>query len=148
MLRWVGRSNADVVVSTYPMASLVLGRARQRGRLKVPVATFITDFAVHPLWTHPGVDLHLCVHEQAAVAAAERSGRPASAPGPHVPERFHADLPDRNAARQQLGLSDEERLVLVVAGAWGIGDVGKTFDIVLESGDYTPLAVCGNNEKL
>ena len=148
MLRWVKASDADVVVSTYPMASLVLGRARQKGRLKIPVATFITDFAVHPLWTHPGVDLHLCVHKQAAEAAAERSGRAATAPGPLVPERFHVDLPERHAARTQLGLSDEEKLVLVVAGAWGIGDVSKTFDYLLESEQYVPLAVCGNNGKL
>src|SRR5947208_3235014 len=148
ILRWVREAEADVVVSTYPMASLVLGRARQRGRLKLPVATFITDFAVHPLWTHPGVDLHLCVHPQSADVAAARSGRAATAPGPMVPERFHAELPDRHTARQHLDLADHERLVLVVAGAWGIGDVGQTFDTILASDRFTPLAVCGNNEPL
>ncbi|MCU1448891.1 MAG: glycosyl transferase group 1 [Acidimicrobiales bacterium] len=147
ILRWVREFDADAVVSTYPMASLVLGQARQRGRLGVPVATFITDFAVHPLWTHPGVDLHLCVHQQAADAAAARSGGRATAPGPMVPERFHADLPDRHTARRALGFADEERLVLVVAGAWGIGDVSKTFDAVRASG-FTPVVVCGNNEQL
>ena len=148
VLRWVRQTDADVVVSTYPMASLVLGAARQKGRLRIPVATFITDFAVHPLWTHPGVDLHLCVHPQAAEAAAARSGRVATAPGPMVPDRFHVDLPDRATARKSLGFADDERLVLVVAGAWGIGDVTKTFDTLLGSGRYTPLAVCGNNEQL
>jgi len=148
VLRWVRQTDADVVVSTYPMASLVLGAARQKGRLRIPVATFITDFAVHPLWTHPGVDLHLCVHPQAAEAAAARSGRVATAPGPMVPDRFHVDLPDRATARESLGFADDERLVLVVAGAWGIGDVTKTFDTLLGSGRYTPLAVCGNNEQL
>jgi len=148
MLRWVREADADVVVSTYPMASLVLGGARQKGKLRIPVATFITDFAVHPLWTHPGVDLHMCVHPQSAEAAAARSGRAATAPGPMVPERFHADLPDRATARQSLGFDKDERLVLVVAGAWGIGDVAKTFDTLLSSGRYTPLVVCGNNEQL
>src|SRR5437588_4157171 len=130
------------------MASLGLGAARQKGRLRIPVATFITDFAVHPLWTHPGVDLHMCVHPQSAEAAATRSGRAATAPGPMVPERFQADLPDRTSARHSLGFDEEERLVLVVAGAWGIGDVAKTFDTLLASGRYTPVAVCGNNEVL
>src|SRR5438477_7780605 len=148
ILGWVREARADVVVSTYPMASLVLGEARRQGRLPVPVATFITDFAVHPLWTHPGVDLHLCVHPQSAEAAAARSGRVASAPGPMVPDRFHVDLPDRAAARESLGFADDERLALVLAGAWGIGDVTKTFDTLVVSGRYTPLAVCGNNEQL
>jgi len=148
VMRWVRGAKADVVVSTYPMASLVLGRARQRGRLHAPVATFITDFAVHPLWTHPGVDLHMCVHPQSADAAAARSGRAATAPGPMVPERFHVHLPDRGTARGKLGFDDDERLVLVVAGAWGIGDVTKTYDAILASGRYTPVAVCGNNQQL
>ena len=112
------------------------------------MATFVTDFAVHPLWTHPGVDLHMCVHPQSAEAAAARSGRAATAPGPMVPERFHADLPDRDTARQALGFDSNERLVLVVAGAWGIGDVNKTFETIIGSGCYTPLVVCGNNEQL
>src|SRR5437763_10829245 len=148
MRRWVTEFRPDVVVSTYPMSSLVLGRDRQRGALKVPVATFITDFAVHPLWTHPGVDEHLCVHPQSAEAAAARSGRAATAPGPMVPERFHTELPDRTSARRSLGFDEDERLVLVVAGAWGIGDVAKTFDTIIGSGQYTPLVVCGNNEQL
>src|SRR5438270_7941729 len=148
ILRWVGEAEADVVVSTYPMASLVLGGARQRGRLHVPVATFITDFAVHPLWTHPGVDLHLCVHPQAATAAVARVGGAASAPGPLVPECFHADLPDRQTARRSLGLDDDERLVLVVAGAWGSGAIEGTFEVLLESDGFTPVAVCGDNPRL
>ena len=148
VLRWVRQAKADVVVSTYPMASLVLGAARKKGLLRIPVATFITDFAVHPLWTHPGVDLHMCVHPQSAEAAAARSGRAATAPGPMIPERFLADLPARTTARRSLGFDDGERLVLVVAGAWGIGDVAKTYDTILASGRFTPVVVCGNNEQL
>ncbi|MGI8777226.1 MAG: MGDG synthase family glycosyltransferase [Acidimicrobiales bacterium] len=86
--RWVTQARPDVIVSTYPLCSLVLGRDRLRGRLAMPVATFITDFAVHPLWTHPGVDLHLTVHPQAAADAQRLSGRAGAAPGPLVPKRF------------------------------------------------------------
>ncbi len=59
--RELRRARPDAVVSTYPLASLVLGRMRKKKWLRVPVATYLTDFAVHPLWVHPGVDLHLAV---------------------------------------------------------------------------------------
>ena len=39
----------DAVVSVYPLASLVLGRMRRKKQLRVPVVTFLTDFAVHSL---------------------------------------------------------------------------------------------------
>jgi processive 1,2-diacylglycerol beta-glucosyltransferase len=146
--KWTRTTNSDVVVSTYPLASLALGRMRQRGRIGVPVVTFITDFAVHPLWTHRGVDLHLAVHPQAAAAAAARIGGRAEAPGPLVPDRFKSGLPDRDAARARLGLPRDKPVVLLVAGSWGVGDLERTFDEVAGAGNFVPLAVCGNNDRL
>jgi len=148
LLRAVRQAQADAVVSMYPLASLTLGRMRQRGKLGVPVATFITDFAVHPLWVHRAVDLHLCVHPQSAERAAQASGRAAAAPGPLVPDRFRVPAPDREAVRAQLGIATGERAALVVAGSWGIGELEETFDDLLATGHYTPVAVCGNNERL
>jgi processive 1,2-diacylglycerol beta-glucosyltransferase len=146
--KWARRTNADVVVSTYPLASLAFGRMRQRGRIRIPVVTFITDFAVHPLWTHRGVDLHLAVHPQAAAAATARTGGRAESPGPLVADRFRSRLVDRGAARDRLGLPHDKTVVLLVAGSWGIGDLERTFDEVAEAGSFLPLAVCGNNKRL
>ncbi len=146
--RWVAATKADVVVSTYPLASLALGRMRKQGRLGVPVVTFITDFAVHPLWTHPGVDLHLGVHPQVAATAMARTGTRAAAPGPLVPQGFISARVGRQAARERLGLPDDEQIVLLVAGSWGVGDIEQTFDDVAGAGRYVPLAVCGHNERL
>lgn len=146
--RWIRETEPDVVVSTYPLSSLALGRARGRGELAVPLVTFVTDHAVHPLWTHPGVDLHLCVHPESAATAAAQSGGAAAAPGPLVSERFTTDLPARSDARARLGLGEEERIVLMVAGSWGVGQMAKTFSDVAATGRYNPLAVCGRNGRL
>src|SRR6185369_8300360 len=40
----------DIVVSTYPLASQVLGQLRRQGRLPCPVVTYLTDMSVHRLW--------------------------------------------------------------------------------------------------
>jgi UDP-N-acetylglucosamine:LPS N-acetylglucosamine transferase len=148
LLRAVRDSRAEAVVSMYPLASLTLGRLRQRGKLRAPVATFITDFAVHPLWVHRAVDLHLCVHPQSAERAAKATGRPAAAPGPLVPPRFRTGVGDRDAVRARLGLSPADRAALVVAGSWGIGELEETFDDLVATGRYTPVVVCGNNDRL
>jgi UDP-N-acetylglucosamine:LPS N-acetylglucosamine transferase len=137
----------DVIVSTYPLGSLALGRERERGALKVPVITYITDFCVHPLVTHPHVDLHVCVHPNSGRRAAEGCGRPVESPGPLVPPVF-GQAGDREAARRRWGLAPAERAVLVVAGAWGVGDVEDTFELLAASGRYTPIALCGTNERL
>ena len=139
----------DAIVSTYPLASLVLGRMRKKGWLRVPVATYLTDFAVHPLWVHPGVDLHLGVSPVSAAMAARRGGQTNEAPGPLVTEPFHAPNPrERREMRDRLGIGAGERAVLVVAGSWGVGDVPATIASIARAGSYHVIAVCGQDEKL
>lgn len=148
--RWAAELGASAVVTTYPLSSVVLGRLRTRRRkpLDIPAITFVTDFAVHPLWVHRGIDLNLCVHPDSAAHAAELTGRPARAPGPLVADAFRADLPGRASARRELGLAPDARVALVVAGSWGVGELEETFDALAADGDWFPVAVCGRNEKL
>lgn len=147
--RELARTRPDAVVSTYPLASLVLGRMRKKRWLRVPVATFLTDFAVHPLWVHPGVDLNMAVSPISAEIAAKRGGRANVASGPLVADRFRGDKPDRDGMRRRLGIEADERAVLVVAGSWGVGDVGSTVASVTGCGEeYHPIVVCGKDEKL
>jgi len=138
----------DTVVSVYPLASLVLGRMRRKKTLRVPVVTYLTDFAVHSLWVHPGVDRHLAVSELSAEAATARGGKDARARGPLVSDRFRAPTADRTTVRAALGLAAEDRAVLVVAGSWGVGDVMATVDAIAQSGEFHPVTVCGHDDKL
>ena len=127
----------DTIVSVYPLASLVLGRMRKTKKLRVPVVTYLTDFAVHSLWVHPGIDRHLAVSELSAQAAAARGGKDPRAHGPLVGERFRDSKIDRAAVRSALGLAPDDRAVLVVAGSWGIGDVLTSVEAIGRSGSST-----------
>ncbi|MDQ1369163.1 MAG: hypothetical protein QOF20_1516 [Acidimicrobiaceae bacterium] len=147
LVEWARDFGADVVVSTYPLTSVVLGELRKAGRLDVPTINFITDFGVHPLWTHPGIDLNLAVHPHPAAKAEAKSGRPSIATGPMVSSRFAA-LQDRAATRASLGLSARDRAVLIVSGSWGVGDVSRTFRIIADSKRFVPVAVCGQDQRL
>ncbi|MDQ6614984.1 MAG: UDP-N-acetylglucosamine--N-acetylglucosamine transferase, partial [Actinomycetota bacterium] len=147
LLRWANEYQADVIVSTYPLTSVVLGQLRQAGRLQVPTINFITDFGVHPLWTHPGIDLNLAVHPHPAAVAEAKSGRPSIATGPMVSPRF-AEPQDRAATRAELGLGADDRAVLIVSGSWGVGDVASTFKTIATSGRFVPIVVCGRDERL
>ncbi|MFI5047138.1 MAG: glycosyltransferase [Acidimicrobiia bacterium] len=138
----------DTIVSVYPLASLVLGRMRRKKTLRVPVVTYLTDFAVHSLWVHPGIDRHLAVSELSAQAATDRGGKDAHAHGPLVSDRFRETGADRAAVRASLGLDSRDRAVLVVAGSWGVGDVVATVDAIGRSNDFHPITVCGRDEKL
>ena len=146
--RLIKEFRPDAVVSVYPLASLVLGRMRRKKQLRVPVLTYLTDFAVHSLWVHRGIDRHLAVSEISAEAATSRGGRDARARGPLVSDRFRDATYDREAVRTNLGLAPEDRAVLVVAGSWGVGDVVATVEAIGGSGEFHPITVCGRDDNL
>ncbi|MDA8046592.1 MAG: UDP-N-acetylglucosamine--N-acetylglucosamine transferase [Actinomycetota bacterium] len=149
VMRWVDSFDPWVVVSTYPLSTLCLGHLRRTGRLRVPAVNFITDFGVHPLWVHRGVDVNLAIHELPAQVAARRTGRQTVFTGPAVAARFHPDrLPARSEARARFGIGPGQRAVLIVAGSWGVGNVAGTFSAVARDGRFLPVVVCGRDERL
>ena len=83
--RAVLERDPDVIVSTYPGTTEVLGALRSKGKIDVPVVSAITDLAALRYWAHPGVDLHLITHpESAEEVRADRSGNGrALRPGSH-----------------------------------------------------------------
>jgi UDP-N-acetylglucosamine:LPS N-acetylglucosamine transferase len=145
--RWVAAGDPDVVVSVYPLASQALGAMRKRGQLGVPAVTFLTDFAIHPVWVHRGVDLHLAVYPGGAADAHRQSKGPTRAAGPVVAPAFTAPM-DRTAARAALGLDSDDRAVLIVAGSWGVGAVARTHRLLAASDTFVPVIVCGRNDRL
>jgi UDP-N-acetylglucosamine:LPS N-acetylglucosamine transferase len=134
------------VVSTYPLASQVLGQLRRSGRLTAPVLAMMTDPAVHPLCVSPGVDMHLACNLEAVAGI----GPTAALVAPVVGPAFHPSTSQAEGAetRRRLSLPADRRLALIVAGSWGVGDVEQTAFDVAASQLATPVVVCGRNEAL
>jgi UDP-N-acetylglucosamine:LPS N-acetylglucosamine transferase len=145
LLYVVGREKPDLVISTYPLVTAALGRARANGRLRIPAMAVIADYGVHPLWVDPNVDLHLVVSRRSA-ELAERAGGVASLIRMPVDGAFLC-APGRYEARAVLGIPRESFVALVVGGVWGIGDLEGAARCAVESGACT-LVVTGNNAGL
>jgi glycosyltransferase involved in cell wall biosynthesis len=143
-------SDPVAVVSTYPLASQTLGRLRQRGALRAPAVTFLTDMSVHPLWVAPGIDAHLALHAvPAAQAAALGATRPIVAGAAVRPDfRPRTGERERWTARAAFGLPSGPPLALVVAGSWGVGAVDRAARDIAATGLAHPVVVCGDNEGL
>ena len=139
---------ADVVVSTYPLWSELLGRMRRDGALKRPAVSAITDLAALRHWVHPGIDLHLLTHpaseaEARAIAGADSRIEPVH--GLTSDPRF-TDPPERNVARAELGLPTRGSLVVVSGGGWAVGDLGGAVDTALHYGANTVVVLVGHDE--
>jgi UDP-N-acetylglucosamine:LPS N-acetylglucosamine transferase len=144
----VARVQPDVVVSTYHMAALAAGRLRAQGGMDCPAVSFITTFAVHNLWIHPGSDAELCISTQAAEDAAARSGRRAEVCGPVVRPDFAARPTPAPQVRRRLGIPEGARVALVVAGSLGLGAVQDAATSLAAAPGWVPVVVCGHNADL
>ena len=77
LLRLIAKHEPDVVISTYPGVTAVLGMLRENRRLQIPVQSAITDLAGLRYWVHPGVDLHYVTHPE-SIEEVERLVGPGS----------------------------------------------------------------------
>ncbi len=140
---------SEVVVSTYPIWTELFGRMRLDGRLRVPAVSAITDLAALRYWAHPGIDLHLITHPESEPEVRSIAGprtRIEAVHGLTSDPRF-TDPPERNVAREELGISTRGSLVVVSGGGWGIGDLQGATDTALHYSAGTVVVLVGSNEK-
>src|SRR5262245_33443103 len=138
----------DVVVSTHPSTTNVSGALRRRGRLSVPVVATITDFGVHGLWAHRGVDLHLVMHERCASQVEMLAGGDGvRVAGAIVAREFRAP-PSREDARRALALPPDGCVVVVAGGGLGVGRLVAAVEALLAVPEVTVVCLSGRNGAL
>ncbi|MDQ6805362.1 MAG: NAD-dependent epimerase/dehydratase family protein, partial [Actinomycetota bacterium] len=148
LMRLIRAENPDVILSTYPGVTGILGELRRRGKLKVPCYSSITDLAGLRFWAHPYIDLHFITHPE-SLEEAEKISAPGSvrwAKPPTLPS-FLAPR-ERAEARRSLGLPADAQVIAVSGGGWGVGDLASAVEASLAVPDAIVLALCGRNDKL
>lgn len=150
LLRLIRAVRPDVVVSTYPNTTEVLGRLRRAGLISVPVVSAITDLAALHYWAGAGVDVHLITHPESADEVRRIAGATAKV---HCVHGFTAPefLVPRRAedARTALGLPLGGKIVLVSGGGWGVGDVSGAVEEALGVDEVSQaVCLCARNDDL
>jgi UDP-N-acetylglucosamine:LPS N-acetylglucosamine transferase len=148
LLRLIRDHAPDLIVSTYPGTTMVLGMLRERGKLDVPCVGAITDLAELRFWAQPGVDLHLVTHvesipevERIAPGTTTRWVRGLTSPG-------FTERADAGAARREFGLTEGTPAIVVSGGGWGVGDLEGAVRESLRIDGAHVVILCGRNDEL
>jgi nucleoside-diphosphate-sugar epimerase/UDP-N-acetylglucosamine:LPS N-acetylglucosamine transferase len=146
LLRLIASHEPDVVISTYPGVTAVLGMLRENRRLEIPVQSAITDLAGLRYWVHPGIDLHYVTHPE-SIEEVERLAGPASVEWTRPPISPEFLMPrTRRDAREALDVPAHARMVLVSGGGWGIGDLEGAINTAIADEDTLVVCITGRNE--
>jgi len=149
----IDRFKPDVILCTQFLPGEVLATWREKAKLSVPVATAITDFAIHPVWVYRGMDRYFVASDSVkeelidtGLVAPERI----DVTGVPIDPRFAVPIPPAEA-RGLLGLDpDPSRFtVLLVGGGFGWGPLEGMLEVVLElPPSVQALVIAGRNEEL
>lgn len=148
LARTVAEFGPDLILSTYPLGSAGLAWLRNHRGLGVPIGAWVSDFAPHPFWVYPQLDLNLVVHPAALpVAAVAAPGAALGVCGPLVTRRFRPG--DRVEAVRLCRLDPSRQTVVVSCGSYGFGAVEEAITALTGIGDgLQVVAVCGRNRRL
>jgi processive 1,2-diacylglycerol beta-glucosyltransferase len=138
MLGRIEDASPDRVISTYPLVSAVLAALRRSSRLSVPCSALITDFDPHPAWVHPDLDANLSVSDQLPGLVPIRPPVAVDAVDPTA----------RQPVRQVFGIPPDARVVLIVGGAWGVGNLEGAAVAVAGIPGAHAIVVTGRNDAL
>ncbi len=148
LLRLVRDLDPDVIVSTYPAVTVVLGKLRKRGKLAIPTVATITDLAGLFFWAHPGIDLHLASWEESLAEVREVAG---DAEVRHVGALTSSEFfttRTKQAARRDLSLPLRRPVIVVSGGGWGVGRLGDAVATASAVPSAFVVCVAGRNERV
>jgi processive 1,2-diacylglycerol beta-glucosyltransferase len=146
--RRIDEHDPDIVVSTYPAVTVVLGRLRRLGLVKCVTVATITDMTGLFFWAQRGIDMHLVMYD-ASLAPVERiAGRDSvQLVRPLIAAEFLEPC-GREAAREELGLPPDGKVIVVSGGGWGVGDIGGAVDELTQIPDTTLVCLAGKNDLI
>ncbi len=121
LLKHVEQWQPDVIVAIQAFPLRILGEAKQQGQLNVPLMVVTTDFWAHQYWAHPAVDCYFVANERVKRDLLQQKIQKKCIIRTGIPLRpvFEARLPSKREARERLGWSIKEKVVLCMGGSYG-----------------------------
>ena len=114
------------------------------------IVSIVTDFEAHALWMDACVDLYCVAAEETRARLVARGVTAANAVATGIPiaAKFLSQ-PDPRAVRKNYGLRDDQPVLLVLGGGFGMGPVAEILaELDQVPGRFQTLVVTGRNEEL
>lgn len=139
----------DIVFCTHSFPSSIVSNLKEKGRIKCPLVTIITDFNIHSSYINDYTDYYVIPHEN-LIYVMENYGVSINKILPFgIPIRKEFSLPlERTNIIQKLKLQDK-RTILVMGGGLGLGSINRIVkELDRKFRNIQIIAIAGRNEKL
>ena len=143
----------DAVISCHPFTAGILAYMKQAGGPDVPLISIITDFIPHRAYVIDGVDAYITASQKGKDILVSDYGIPDSKVffyGHPVFGRFYEGSgKSREDTLGELGLDPGKLTVLLMAGSFGVTDILKIYEKLVDiDADYQLIVITGRNKRL
>ena len=143
----------DIVVTCHPFASNMMSVLKSSYDVTVPVVSIITDFMPHRSYIGDHIDAYVTASTDTAENLAVKYGVDESLIHPLGMPIFNSfyncDENKRKETLCRLGFSENKPTVLIMAGSFGVTDILKIYENLVELDlDYQIIVITGKNKRL
>ncbi|HHU31316.1 MAG TPA: glycosyltransferase [Clostridia bacterium] len=150
LYNYIAVKKPKVIISTHFFTTAVIGEMKNKGLINIPLATIITDNIMHALWFNPNVDLYLVANEMIKKELIKKGISPDDVKVTGIPIDLKFNHKEsKNSLRRRYNLSTELPTILVMCGAYGMGDILGICDYLAKHEKRLQVVVVtGKDEKL
>lgn len=143
----------DVVISCHPFGVTMMSTIKEKYEYNVPTIAVITDFMPHMAYICHNMDAYVTASEETAqmlVGKYHVKKEIVHPLGLPIFERFYKDEDfDKEKALSDMGLDPALPTVLIMAGSFGVTDILKIYETLVDvDTDFQIIVITGNNQKL
>ena len=150
LVRFIRAFDPHTIVCTHYMPAGIISHLIAAKQLNAHLSIVVTDLDFHALWLSRSFHRYFVALDETK-AHLEMLGLPTeriTVSGIPIDPVFQQGI-DREAERARLGLTPDKPVLLLSAGAWGVGPAELMVERLLDlRHDAQTLVVCGHNEVL
>ncbi len=135
----------DIIISTHPILTFILGALKEEGRLDMPLISVVTDFEGHRTYTakHRYVDAYVTgsLHTKKDLILRGVPGQKIFPYGIPIRQEFYVARPEREP--------DAPFTILLMGGSMGLKLMERVLGTIVDMPQVMRIiVVCGNDEAL
>ena len=143
----------DIVVTCHAFSSNMMSVLKSSYDVTIPVVSIITDYMPHRAYIGDHVDVYITASKDTADNLAQKYNvdkRRVFPLGMPILERFYNyDENKKHETYESLGFSEDKPTVLIMAGSFGVTDILKIYENLVEIDlDYQIIVITGKNKRL
>lgn len=153
LLPLIEEKSPDIVVSCHPFASSMMSILKESYDITIPVVSIITDYMPHKAYIGDHIDAYITASKETADNLSKKYSvdphRVFPLGMPIFQSFYNYDESRCSETLNRLGFSHAKPTVLIMAGSFGVTDILKIYESLVElSTDFQIIVITGKNRRL